>query len=77
MLPNGLAFSPDETVLYINDTPRRHIRAFDLLPNGTLAKQTDRVFADLTSSPVSRSRPSPRIARCPEQPYPIGFMRDD
>jgi gluconolactonase len=47
VLPNGLAFSPDETVLYINDTRRRHIRAFDLLPNGTLAKQSDRVFADL------------------------------
>src|SRR4029077_18750623 len=47
VLPNGLAFSPDESVLYINDTRRRHIRAFDLLPNGTLAEQTDRVFADL------------------------------
>ncbi len=47
VLPNGLAFSPDETVLYINDTRRRHIRAFDLLPNGMLARQTDRVFADL------------------------------
>jgi gluconolactonase len=48
VLPNGLAFSPDESVLYINDTRRKHIRAFDLLPNGTLAKQTDRVFADLS-----------------------------
>jgi gluconolactonase len=47
VLPNGLAFSPDEQVLYINDTRRGHIRAFDLLPNGTLAKHTDRVFADL------------------------------
>ena len=47
VLPNGLAFSPDESVLYINDTRRRHIRAFDLMPNGMLAKQTDRVFADL------------------------------
>jgi len=47
VLPNGLAFSPDETVLYINDTRRRHIRAFDLLPNGMLAKQTDRVFVEL------------------------------
>jgi gluconolactonase len=45
--PNGLAFSPDEKVLYINDSRRGHIRAFDLLPNGMLAKQTDRVFADL------------------------------
>jgi len=47
VLPNGLAFSPDESVLYINDSRRGHIRAFDLLPNGTLAKQTDRVFVDL------------------------------
>ncbi len=47
LTPNGLAFSPDESVLYINDTRRGHIRAFDLLPNGQLAKQTDRVFVDL------------------------------
>jgi len=47
VLPNGLAFSPDESVLYINDTRRGHIRVFDLLPNGMLAKHTDRVFADL------------------------------
>jgi len=47
VLPNGLAFSPDETVLYINDSRRGHIRAFELLPNGTLAKAADRVFADL------------------------------
>jgi len=47
IVPNGLAFSLDETVLYINDSRRRHIRAFDLLPNGTLAMQTDRIFAEL------------------------------
>jgi gluconolactonase len=47
VLPNGLAFSPDETVLYINDTRRGHIRAFELLASGMLATQTDRVFADL------------------------------
>jgi gluconolactonase len=47
VLPNGLAFSPDETTLYINDTRRGHIRAFELLPSGMLAKHTDRVFADL------------------------------
>jgi gluconolactonase len=50
ILPNGLAFSPDESVLYINDSRRGHIRAFDVLPNGTLAKQTDRIFADLQGS---------------------------
>jgi gluconolactonase len=48
VLPNGLAFSPDEKLLYVNDSRRRHIRAFELLPNGTLAKQTNRVFADLS-----------------------------
>jgi len=47
LTPNGIAFSPDESVLYINDSQRRHIRAFDLQPNGTLARQTDRVFSDL------------------------------
>ena len=37
ILPNGLAFSPDEKILYVNDTRRGHIRAFDLNPNGALA----------------------------------------
>ena len=46
--PNGLAFSPDESVLYVNDSRRGHIRAFDMQPNGTLALATDRVFHDLT-----------------------------
>ena len=45
--PNGLAFSPDESILYVNDSRRGHIRAFDLQPNGTLAMASDRVFYDL------------------------------
>src|SRR3954466_15440428 len=36
VVPNGLAFSPDVSVLYINDSRRGHIRAFDVMPNGTL-----------------------------------------
>ena len=28
--PNGLCFSRDETRLYVNDSPRRHIRVFDV-----------------------------------------------
>ncbi len=35
--PNGLGFSPDESILYIADTERGHVRAFD--PAGN-----DRVF---------------------------------
>jgi gluconolactonase len=50
VLPNGLAFSPDESVLYVNDSRRGHIRAFDVMPSGVLAKQSDRVFADLRGS---------------------------
>ena len=47
VVPNGLAFSPDESIFYIDDSRRRHIRAFDVGPNGTLALATDRVFCDL------------------------------
>src|SRR5262245_3630001 len=45
VLPNGLAFSPDERILYVNDSRRRHIRAFEVEPTGLLAMATDRVFA--------------------------------
>ncbi len=42
--PNGLCFSPDESILYVDDTARMHIRAFDLQPDGTLGN--GRVFAE-------------------------------
>ena len=48
--PNGIAFSPDESVLYVNDSRRRHVRSFAMQPNGTLAMQTDRVFVDLNGA---------------------------
>jgi len=35
--PNGLAFSPDEGLLYVNDTARRHIRAFDVSSEGDIS----------------------------------------
>ncbi len=35
--PNGLAFSPDEKTLYVSDTERKHIRAFDAAADGTLS----------------------------------------
>ena len=41
--PNGLAFSPDEKVLYVADTDKNWLRAFDVRDDGTLAN--DRVFA--------------------------------
>lgn len=45
--PNGLALSADERVLYVADSRRRHVRAYDLQPNGMAAMETSRVFADL------------------------------
>ena len=44
-VPNGLAFNPDESVLYVNDSRRGHLRAFDMLPNGLRALAADRVFS--------------------------------
>jgi len=35
--PNGLAFSPDEQILYINDTARGHIRVFDVNTDGEIS----------------------------------------
>ena len=41
--PNGLCFSLDEKVLFVNDTDNQHIRAFDVKADGTLANS--RVWA--------------------------------
>jgi gluconolactonase len=32
--PNGLCFSPDESILYVNDSPRAHIKVFDVGDDG-------------------------------------------
>ncbi|MGE5618282.1 MAG: SMP-30/gluconolactonase/LRE family protein [Sphingomonadaceae bacterium] len=47
-IPNGLCFSPDETLMYINDTERYHIRVFDVQSDGTLAN--GRVFYELVGN---------------------------
>jgi len=46
-LPNGLAFSPDESVLYIDDSAHKHIRALDVRPDGTLTNS--RILLDMAS----------------------------
>jgi len=46
--PNGLAFSPDESLLYINDSRENLIRAFDVTPDGSVAN--GRVFHQLTGN---------------------------
>jgi sugar lactone lactonase YvrE len=53
--PNGLAFSPDGRTLYIADTARQHVRAFDVRPDGTLA--SGRVFGTMTPWPGAQGGP--------------------
>jgi gluconolactonase len=48
--PNGLCFSPDESLLYINDTPRALIRVYDVGADGTLSG--GRLFFDHIGSGV-------------------------
>ena len=43
--PNGLAFSPDESILYIDDSYFRHLRAFDVREDGTL--ENSRIICDM------------------------------
>lgn len=43
--PNGLCFSPDEKILYVNDSPTYRIWAFDVQPDGKL--KNVRKFADV------------------------------
>jgi len=45
VLPNGLAFSPDEKKLYVNNSEARYIAVFDVKPDGTVTNE--RLFADL------------------------------
>ncbi|NUM36984.1 MAG: SMP-30/gluconolactonase/LRE family protein [Candidatus Brocadiae bacterium] len=43
--PNGLAFSPDETKLYIDDSSRKHIRVFRVDSDGSL--KDGKIFVDM------------------------------
>ncbi len=43
--PNGLAFSPDEKTIYIADTEKGHLRAFDVAKDCSLSN--GRVFCEL------------------------------
>jgi gluconolactonase len=45
VLPNGIAFSPDEKKLYVNNSEAGYIAVFDVNSNGTVTNQ--RVFAEL------------------------------
>jgi len=42
--PNGLAFSPDGTRFYVDDSEKRNIRVYDFRPGGTL--ENGRIFGE-------------------------------
>ena len=46
---NGLAFSPDEKILYANGSRERFVRAYDVQPDGTLTNS--RLLIDMNSDP--------------------------
>ncbi|QDV37904.1 SMP-30/gluconolactonase/LRE family protein [Tautonia plasticadhaerens] len=45
--PNGLAFAPDGATLYVCDTAKYHVRAFELDESGAVLPGSDRVFATM------------------------------
>ncbi len=53
--PNGLALSPDEMTLYVNDTAQYHVRAFALEPSGAVVPGSGRVLA--TFDPEEKGGP--------------------
>ena len=62
-MPNGLCFSPDESVLYINDTTRASIRVYDVNADGSL--RNGRLFAEGIISETEEGVPDGM--KCDEQ----------
>ena len=52
--PNGLCFSPDETLLYINDTDQANIRVFDMVDG---RPRNGRIFASGIADPAKPGVP--------------------
>ena len=46
--PNGIALSPDEKTLYVDDSARLHVRAFAVAPDGSISH--GRILAELKSA---------------------------
>jgi gluconolactonase len=54
--PNGLCFSPDESLLYVNDSPRCHIKVFEVAADGSLGPARI-FFSGLGTGAVGASTP--------------------
>lgn len=53
--PNGLCFSPDERLMYVNDTDQANIRVYEVAPDGRLSN--GRVFASGIRDPLKPGVP--------------------
>ena len=85
--PNGIAFSPDEKILYVADTGAshdpdgpRHIRAFDVTDKGKLKKSRvfatcDAVFFTGDDPAVLRAARAARLLVVTARRYPPGRLR--
>jgi len=74
--PNGVAFSPDESLLYAVDTrPDPHIKVFDVQPDGTI--KNCRRFADMPyiKSPKGMTWIHP-VSRKPRVAHEVGGVPD-
>jgi gluconolactonase len=49
-IPNGLAFSPDEKILYANGSQNRYVRRYDVQPDDTLTNS--QMLVDMNSDPA-------------------------
>lgn len=73
--PNGLAFSPDETILYVSDTSitriaggNHHIVAFDVIDRRTLASPASSSGESSCRRPATARSAAPMAAACSSPP---------
>lgn len=52
--PNGVAFSPDEKVLYLANTQGKYLLAYDVVKGGTLANRRNFAVLDLSKENIAK-----------------------
>lgn len=62
--PNGLCFTPDESVLYVDDTEAFHIKAFDVARDGSL--RNERLFCEGIGDAAHPDAGDPDGIKCDE-----------
>jgi gluconolactonase len=54
--PNGLCFSPDESIMYVNDSQEIEVKAFDVAPDGRLENMR-RLMTGIGTSETGKGSP--------------------